>query len=88
MGTSPLYYLAVALYRLPTHPVLIGSVAMLCGYLRGWLKGVPRYDDLEFRRFLQSYQHACLRIGKRAAIARVGAERASLWYASHPAREV
>ena len=46
MGTSPLYYLAVAIYRLPAHPVLIGSVAMLWGYLRSWLKGLPRYDDL------------------------------------------
>ena len=85
MGTSPLYYLAVALYRLPAHPVLIGSVAMLWGYLRSWLKGLPRYDDPEFRRFLQSYQHACLRMGKRAATARVDAERARLWHASHPA---
>ena len=67
MGTSPLYYLAVAVYRLPAHPVLIGSAAMLWGYLRSWLKGLPRYDDLEFRRFLRSYQHACLRMGKRAA---------------------
>ena len=85
MGTCPLYYLAVALYRLPAHPVLIGSVAMLWGYLISWLKGLPRYDDLEFRCFLQSYQHACLRMGKRAATTRVGAERAYLWYASHPA---
>jgi poly-beta-1,6-N-acetyl-D-glucosamine synthase len=85
MGTSPLYYLAVALYRLPTHPVLIGSVAMLWGYLRSWLKGMPRYDDLEFRHFLQSYQHACLRMGKRAATARVDARGACLWYSSHSA---
>ena len=88
MGTSPLYYLAVAFYRLPTHPVLIGSVAMLWGYLRSWLKGLPRYDDLEFRRFLHSYQHACLRLGKRAATARIDAERARLWHASHPAPPV
>lgn len=85
MGTSPLYYLAVATYRLPTHPVLIGSVAMLWGYVVSWLRHLPRYDDLEFRRFLQSYQHACLRIGKRAATARVDAERAHLWHAKHPA---
>jgi poly-beta-1,6-N-acetyl-D-glucosamine synthase len=82
MGTSPIYYLAVALYRLPSHPVLIGSVAMLWGYLRSWLQGLPRYDDLEFRRFLRAYQHACLRMGKRAATARVDAERARLWHAS------
>ena len=86
MGTSPLYYLAVVLYRLPTHPVLIGSVAMLWGYLRSWFKGLPRYEDLEFRRFLRSYQHACLRMGKRAATARIDAERAHRWHANHSAR--
>ena len=84
MGTSPLYYLAVVIYRLPTYPVLFGSVAMLWGYLRSWLKALPRYDDLEFRRFLRSYQHACLRMGKRAATARIDAERAYLWHASRP----
>jgi exopolysaccharide biosynthesis WecB/TagA/CpsF family protein len=84
MGTSPLYYLAVAVFRMPAHPVVIGSVAMLWGYLRSWLKGLPRYDDPEFRRFLRSYQHACLRMGKRAATARVDAERADLWHANHP----
>jgi poly-beta-1,6-N-acetyl-D-glucosamine synthase len=84
MGTSPLYYLAVAFYRLPAHPLLIGSVAMLWGYLRSWLKALPRYNDLEFRHFLRSYQHACLRMGKRAATARVDAERADFWHAGHP----
>jgi biofilm PGA synthesis N-glycosyltransferase PgaC len=87
MGTSPLYYLAVTLYRLPRHPVLIGSIAMLWGYLRSWLKGLPRYNDLEFRRFLRSYQHACLRLGKRVATARVNAERAGRWHATHPVLE-
>jgi glycosyltransferase involved in cell wall biosynthesis len=85
MGTSPLYHLAVVVYHLPAYPVFIGSVGMLWGYLRSWLKGLPRYDDLEFRRFLRSYQHACLRMGKQAATARINAERASLWRASHPA---
>ncbi len=56
---------------------------MLWGYLGSWLKGLPRYDDLEFRSFLRAYQHACLRIGKRAATARVNAERAHLWHANH-----
>jgi len=83
MGTSPLYYLAVAVYRLPAHPVLIGSAAMLWGYLRSWLKGMPRYENPEFRHFLRAYQHACLRMGKRAATAHVNAERAHLWRARH-----
>ena len=85
MGTSPLYYLVVVIYHLPAYPALIGSAAMLWGYFRSWLKRLPRYDDLEFRRFLRSYQLACLRMGKRAATTRINAERAQLWRASHAA---
>jgi biofilm PGA synthesis N-glycosyltransferase PgaC len=85
MGTAPLYHLAVVVYRLPVYPMLFGSVAMLWGYLKSWLMGLPRYDDVEFRRFLRSYQYACLHMGKRAATDRVNAERAGLWHASHPA---
>jgi biofilm PGA synthesis N-glycosyltransferase PgaC len=83
MGTSPVYHLAVAVYHLPAYPALIGSAAMLWGYFRSWLKGLPRYDDIEFRRFLRSYQQACLRMGKHAAVARINAERAQLWHARH-----
>lgn len=86
MGTSPLYHLAVVIYHLPAYPMLMGSAAMLWGYLKSWLRGVRRYDDPEFRRFLRSYQHTCLRIGKRAATVQVNAERADLWYARHPVR--
>jgi poly-beta-1,6-N-acetyl-D-glucosamine synthase len=85
MGTSPFYYLAVAFYRLPAHPAVIGSIAMLWGYFSSWLKALPRYDDPEFRRFLRSYQHACLRMGKLAATARLNAAQASRWHASHAA---
>ncbi|MGY3451450.1 glycosyltransferase family 2 protein [Bradyrhizobium sp. USDA 4353] len=87
MGTSPLYHVAVAVYHLPAYPALIGSMAMLWGYFRSWLKGLPRYDDLEFRHFLRAYQRACLRLGKRAATARINAERAALWQATHPLSE-
>ncbi len=84
MGTSPLYYLAVSAYRLPAHPAVIGSVAMLWGYFRSWLKGLPRYEDAEFRKFLRTFQHACLRMGKKAATLRTEAERAHFWHSNHP----
>jgi poly-beta-1,6-N-acetyl-D-glucosamine synthase len=87
MGTSPLYYLAVAISRLTAHPALIGSIAMLWGYFRSWLKGLPRYDDPEFRRFLRSYQRACLWSGKRAATVRFEDERAHLWHELHPGHD-
>jgi hypothetical protein len=79
MGTSPLYYLAVALYRLPKHPAVTGSVAMLWGYLKSTLKGAPRYGDDEFRAFVRSYQHRCLVMGKAAATRQVNDERAAVW---------
>jgi len=87
MGTSPIYYLAVTVYRLPAYPMLIGSLAMMWGYIRSWAKALPRYNDLEFRRFLRSYQHTCLYMGKRAATARVNTERAQLWHANHRTTE-
>lgn len=83
MGTSPLYYVAVAIVRLPAHPALVGSVAMLWGYLRSWAMGLPRYPDPEFRRFLRAYQYRCLRKGKRAATAQTDNERAPIWHARH-----
>jgi N-acetylglucosaminyldiphosphoundecaprenol N-acetyl-beta-D-mannosaminyltransferase len=68
---------------MPTHPVFVGSIAMLWGYLGSWLKGLPRYEDADFRRFLRSYQQACLFMGKRAATAMVEAQRADLWHERH-----
>lgn len=83
MGTSPLYYLAVALYRLPMHPRVSGSAAMLWGYLSSALKRAPRYDEPGFRRFLRRYQHLCLVMGKSAATARVNREQEPVWQHSH-----
>jgi poly-beta-1,6-N-acetyl-D-glucosamine synthase len=85
MGTSPLYYLAVAAYRLPKHPVILGSAAMLWGYLKSAARRAPRYGDASFRRFLRSYQYACLRMGKNAATARLDAQQAAVWHARHAA---
>jgi len=83
MGTSPLYYFAVVLYRLPKHPVVYGSVAMLWGYLSSALKRAPGYEDAEFRRFLRRYQHACLRLGKARATRKVTQQQARVWERAH-----
>jgi hypothetical protein len=84
MGTSPLYHMVATGSRLSVYPALIGTAGELWGYLSSWLKNLPRYDDPEFRRFLRSYQNACLRFGKRAATARINAERSQLWHSKHP----
>ena len=57
---------------------------MLWGYASSALKRAPRYDDAAFRRFLRRYQHACLRLGKRAATRRINEEQAAVWRATHP----
>lgn len=75
MGTGPLYMLASALYRLTERPYVLGSLAILWGWLRSALKGEPRYDDPEFRRFLQRYQRRALFLGKRRAIAAMHREK-------------
>ena len=79
MGTAPVYLLASAIFRLPKHPMLVGSIAMLWGYVSSALRGAGRYDDLEFRRFLRSYQYACLRLGKRRATEKFNDVQAAVW---------
>jgi hypothetical protein len=86
MGTSPLYYLAAAAYRLPKRPAVIGSLGMLWGYLRSALRRAPRYEDREFRRFLRRYQRLCLVLGKAGATRRIQAERAAAWLVAHGAQ--
>lgn len=85
MGSSPLFFLASALYRLPKHPVVTGSVAMLWGYFSSALGRARRYEDVEFRRFLRRYQRTSLFIGKMAAAQRMTEERRGIWEAAHAA---
>ena len=88
MGTSPLFFLASALYRMPVHPPVAGSVAMLWGYVKSALARVPRYGDREFRRFLHRYQHEALVLGRARAARRAEARQAGVWHANHPAQGV
>ena len=81
MGTSPLYLLASAIFRLPKHPVLVGSIAMLWGYASSAARGVARYEDAAFRAFLRRYQLACLRSGKREATRRLNEAQEPVWQA-------
>jgi glycosyltransferase involved in cell wall biosynthesis len=79
MGTAPVYLLASAIFRLPKHPVVVGSIAMIWGYFSSALRRLARYDDLKFRSFLRSYQYACLLLGKRRATRRFNDAQAAVW---------
>ena len=68
MGTGLLFMVASAIYRVNEKPYVLGSLAILWGWIKSALQGKPRYGDLEFRRFLRRYQMRALLIGKRKAI--------------------
>ena len=55
-GHRPAYLVASALYRMTHPPLVLGGIAMLWGYFKSAIPARPRYDDLEFRRFLHQFQ--------------------------------
>lgn len=69
MGTGFLYMAASAFGRMTQKPYVLGSLAMLWGWLASALQRKPRFDNPEFRRFLRRYHRRALLIGKRRAIA-------------------
>ncbi len=60
--------LASAIYRIPEKPYVLGGLAILWGWLQSALQRKPRYNDMEFRKFLRKYQWRSLLVGKRRAI--------------------
>ena len=75
MGTGLMFMTASALTRLNQKPYVLGSLAMLWGWLKSAAQRKPRFADPEFRRFLRRYQTLVLLLGKRRALERVTAVR-------------
>ena len=74
MGTGFLFMAASALYRITDKPYVLGSLAMLWGWIKSALQRKPRYEDLEFRKFLRRYQWRALLVGKKRAIEEIHRE--------------
>jgi glycosyltransferase involved in cell wall biosynthesis len=68
MGTGLIYMLANAVNRLNEKPYVLGSLAMLWGWISSALQGKSRFEDPEFRKFLRRYQWRALLVGKAGAI--------------------
>lgn len=83
MGTGISYLLASALFRLAKPPVVLGSAAMVWGYLKSALGGKPRYGDAAFRRFLRRYQWSCLLRGKSRATLDLNDAQSAAWSPPH-----
>ena len=79
VGAAPSFVLASAVYRSGHKPALLGSLATLHGYARAWFRGLPRYDDLEFRRYLRRYHRAMLVRGRASAAELFDREAALVW---------
>jgi len=75
MGTSFVYMLANAVNRINEKPYVIGSLAMLWGWLKSALQRKPRYEEPGFRTFLRHYQWRALVVGKTRAVEEVLRER-------------
>ncbi len=82
MGTSPLYMLASAVYRMRHPPVVVGGLAMLAGYVGSLVRGARRYEDPEFRAFLRRWQRDALVKGKARATRLAEQRGESRWSAS------
>jgi hypothetical protein len=67
--------LANAINRMNEKPYVVGSLAMLWGWLSSAVQGKPRFEDPEFRRFLRRYQRRALLLGKRRAIDEIHREK-------------
>jgi poly-beta-1,6-N-acetyl-D-glucosamine synthase len=75
MGTSFLYMIASAIYRINQKPYVLGSLAMLWGWMKSALSRKPRYENAAFREFLRRYQWLALWVGKRRALEVIYQER-------------
>ena len=68
MGTGFLYMAASAASRVNQKPYVLGSAAMLWGWLRSALERRHRLEDPEFRCALRAYQRRVLLVGKKRAL--------------------
>ena len=75
MGTGFVYMLANAANRINEKPYVLGSLAMVWGWLKSALQRKPRYGDDAFRRYVRRYQWRALRVGKKRATAEFERER-------------
>jgi poly-beta-1,6-N-acetyl-D-glucosamine synthase len=73
MGTGFVYLAASAVSRLTERPYVIGSLAMIWGWLKSAAQRAPRYENPAFRRFLRRYHRRVLLVGKTRAIAELDA---------------
>lgn len=56
MGYHPLYALASGIFRMREKPIMIGGLLIIIGYFKAMIQRTPRYENTEFRVYLQNWQ--------------------------------
>lgn len=56
MGYHPLYALASGVFRMREKPLFIGGFLIVFGYFKAMIQRIPRYENPEFRIYLQNWQ--------------------------------
>lgn len=79
MGSDPIYFIATAINKMRHRPYILGGLATLQGFFGAMLRRDKQHDDPDLRRFIRAYQRSALIHGKSKTVARIEAERASVW---------
>jgi hypothetical protein len=59
--------------RMNQKPYVLGSLAIMWGWLKSAALGKARYENPQFRKFLRHYQMRVLVVGKKRAVNEVTA---------------
>jgi len=59
-GYHPLFMLAKCVKRLGQRPIILGSAGLAWGFLKGYVKAIPKVDDAALIRYVQRQQLNCL----------------------------
>ena len=84
MGSSFLYFLATAVYRMMRPPYIIGGLAMAWGYTKSFMSGADQQQDKKLIEFIKRYQRRALVVGKKQAVEEINTRKEALWNRSHP----
>lgn len=59
-GYHPLFMLLKCLKRSLQAPIMLAALALLCGFVSGYIKRIPRVDEPELIRYVREQQIRCL----------------------------
>lgn len=68
MGSSLPFIIAASIYRMAERPFLVSGCGILCGYLQGMTKRLPRMTDRQYLQFFRRFERRTLLIGRQRVL--------------------